>query len=1354
MATPEFAPDEYMVFEADQVLTNDHLNQLFNYLDQQNRWTRNKLLGIGIVCGLDIVQHTGVIEITKGCGVTSQGYLIVQELKQYTYCISYTAIDQPNDLPFTYPGDLPFYKPYCSGKRIYLLLTDSDRDALEPEIKGEALTISSATAGKILDDYTVVLFLEADETDLKNCDVFDCNNRGEKMKFQIRPLLVKKSELPGLKKATDHTPETKRSRSFQPVKQPQLLSGSFKGAATVNTILKAPEINLKRFNVPYSDLKTTDDIINAFARLVDDSMLIAVAGAYKFCYDEYSVLLSADGKSFDTLFNDLKTQRDNILKSYPVFIQYFYDFIDDLLKAYLEFRVKVSGLLSTCCPDENLFPLHLVLGEATANTKDFVKDPFRTSFIYSALFARQENEISESAFLLRRMQIMVSRFVMSTAEKNQKTSIKIIPGLYKQAWLSQRVIPYYYTIDEKGNELYKYWNYYKTVHGNAAFNLSYNAFLYNTNMVVTDPLLYDIERYNFFRIEGHIGLNYQSALQNILQQRKNYNLPFDVVAISADQLPAGTGILPQCNMQDLDTDFKLIISEFSCLVHTPFCFVTKLAFPPANKLAAAKPAADATQTFSQFKMQAAEKINVTQAVLQLSYKKGDFMRRYCAPKDGTIGGVYLNSLSNTGVFTNPVKLSNTNAGFSSYYYLFEFVDAVESLMQILVPSTLATLDVQTFLTVYKRFTNIAGLTIFTISQLVNDSIGNTENPIAILFKEIEMDILADEFAMPLFSCTDERLQTLMDEYKRRLQLYELQRSFFYYYNKRSGLEHKAGVPRSGTFVLVYHPSSLQFQRSFAIAETIMSPVLLDTGISQVESSLTDAKLFLEKKPQITPIKNTSKNSLKDVKAKAVKSGAKTAENKSAEASQSGVAADQPLESAINNITSLTTEALAGTTVLFETATVSEQKYLDQNTVTLIRNMANNLSGVTAENKKTILDFLLKAQVQFAPTKYSVADNVVIADFYVPYLCCSDCAPVAYVLPDITPPKTTVFDITPKEFLFDDAHNYAFTATPPVTGKGVQQVPFTDPAVANPGNLNLMTDAANILYLHPAMPELDKTTKATITYKTIPVELTILKPDAAFTISLLQGAAGQKQLKVEAANKDAGNYIWSVNGEETIFKNDPAKPGTPDPVDLDNIIKQLNAETWNISLTISYTRNNVTSEAVQSQQYSVEACVDFDTIKVNTEYGQNSNPVIKPGDKLFTTADKIIVSILNLRQVTGAVTFGLARVVAASPAFGTLQFLSLKSVNIGFDYSGIGFVPSVVEIKYLSQGGAVNFSVNGNDVMFQSIKEFPAQIKDIKISVTPDQPANINKGKITLSGPVTKFSIGGQEFAIDTVCAKV
>jgi hypothetical protein len=90
----------YIIFEPDQVLTNDHLNELFEYLDTQERLTRNKLIGIGIVCGLEIDYQTNSILISKGCGVTSKGYLIVQEETAYTQYISYTLPANPLYSPF------------------------------------------------------------------------------------------------------------------------------------------------------------------------------------------------------------------------------------------------------------------------------------------------------------------------------------------------------------------------------------------------------------------------------------------------------------------------------------------------------------------------------------------------------------------------------------------------------------------------------------------------------------------------------------------------------------------------------------------------------------------------------------------------------------------------------------------------------------------------------------------------------------------------------------------------------------------------------------------------------------------------------------------------------------------------------------------------------------------------------------------------------------------------------------------------------------------------------------------------------------------------------------------------------
>src|SRR6478736_257795 len=107
----------YPVFEADQVLTNNHLNNMLNYLEQQDRLTRIKLIGCGIVCGFQVAfQANDSITVSKGCGLTSQGYLITFCPTIFTHFISYPTKNFPDHLLFikqckddiVYPK--PFYK--------------------------------------------------------------------------------------------------------------------------------------------------------------------------------------------------------------------------------------------------------------------------------------------------------------------------------------------------------------------------------------------------------------------------------------------------------------------------------------------------------------------------------------------------------------------------------------------------------------------------------------------------------------------------------------------------------------------------------------------------------------------------------------------------------------------------------------------------------------------------------------------------------------------------------------------------------------------------------------------------------------------------------------------------------------------------------------------------------------------------------------------------------------------------------------------------------------------------------------------------------------------------------------------
>ena len=102
--------DHFPVFEANQVLTSGHLNDVFDYLDQQERETRSYLIGIGIVCGLEIALSGSTITVSKGCGVTSEGYLIVEP--DDVSLVAYRTYMLPTDLD---------YPPFKSGDNQYAL---------------------------------------------------------------------------------------------------------------------------------------------------------------------------------------------------------------------------------------------------------------------------------------------------------------------------------------------------------------------------------------------------------------------------------------------------------------------------------------------------------------------------------------------------------------------------------------------------------------------------------------------------------------------------------------------------------------------------------------------------------------------------------------------------------------------------------------------------------------------------------------------------------------------------------------------------------------------------------------------------------------------------------------------------------------------------------------------------------------------------------------------------------------------------------------------------------------------------------------------------------------------------------
>src|SRR5258708_22946380 len=171
-------PSVYPEYVADQVLTAHDLNESFKYLDEQGRMTRTNLIGIGIVCGLTIKTGTALfsITITKGVGVTSQGYLVSVPETTYTKFVSFDPVKDKIYDRFVSAGPPPS--------------KNFDLWELEQASVDDAADLSTLD----LSDKAVMLFVELLQVGNKNCDPNSCDDKGKHFEVTFRPLLITKTD--------------------------------------------------------------------------------------------------------------------------------------------------------------------------------------------------------------------------------------------------------------------------------------------------------------------------------------------------------------------------------------------------------------------------------------------------------------------------------------------------------------------------------------------------------------------------------------------------------------------------------------------------------------------------------------------------------------------------------------------------------------------------------------------------------------------------------------------------------------------------------------------------------------------------------------------------------------------------------------------------------------------------------------------------------------------------------------------------------------------------------------------------------------------------------------------------------
>ena len=527
----------YPVFEANQVLSSTHLNELFEYLDEQTRLTRANLVGIGIVCGLDVTfeQPLGPVHLSSGCGVTSQGYLVVEPVDlTLAYVRAYTL---PREL-----GYEPFMKPVGGAPTqfdLWELLPDDD----------EPGATSLANSGLLLDDKVVVLFVEQTKDRLRNCSPNNCNDRGAAVTSTVRRLLVDVADL-------DRAAEVANQPAPSPV-EPDLTER-----------LKLPDLRMPRVDVPNTGPVSSEGVLRAFQETFRrDGLAGRTAQALTALYEAFRPVIREPFD--DNPFLGFAARFDFLDKvptttSQVRFMQYYWDLFDDVLTAYDEVRWTGVDLLCACCPPESLFPRHLMAGALVPDLHGAADRRHR--FVRSPAVGDCGGRTHELLTLFGRLVALVDRFTESPPDRG----VRATPSQSGDAPLSAKAIPYYY--DQTGTPpVYQLWDPLKSTRGRANHNLGYRADDYTPAPppFVTDPLAFDLEPNDFLRIEGHLGKDVQTVLESLLALKKSHRLPIDVVALRTGTFDDGAEIdlgERRCRFRDLETLYATLAAEMTCFL--------------------------------------------------------------------------------------------------------------------------------------------------------------------------------------------------------------------------------------------------------------------------------------------------------------------------------------------------------------------------------------------------------------------------------------------------------------------------------------------------------------------------------------------------------------------------------------------------------------------------------------------------------------------------------------------------------------------------------------------------------------------------------------------------------------------
>ena len=470
-----FSLTSYPRFEDNQVLTKAHLNNMVDYLDQQNRLTRVATLGMGIVTGLEIANTSdNNLLIKQGCGLSSDGFILyVENDRVYNRFVEITvaqieqllAIDT-NVLSLEEEVDGPIFE----------LFLDADAPNFD--------TPTLAETGNY-EDKVVLFLLDCDDIRNDLC-IDDCDEKGVNRTFRHRVFLFHKDTAEKIisnnyGREGDINEYFAKKFDLEKIAIPRLgkLQPDQDGNFTANITGIVEYDNFQNY---YKSI-VTDLINNINLVLPHIPSLLQNVHVYR-----------GDSLSLEV---DLLENRVELDTLHRYEIQYYYDYLCDVAEACNELIEFGLDLVAATPSRIHLFEKHLWLGQPNlaAQNRIFnyirpILNIFRTPYVQPPIYNSNASSLKETMALYARLK----KLTEATAGTYQTPSfnniidssnINITPSASPDQAIGERTIPFYYTQD-----LYEIWNAKLSRLGKAHRQYANPPILTSGNPPFDDPLVY------------------------------------------------------------------------------------------------------------------------------------------------------------------------------------------------------------------------------------------------------------------------------------------------------------------------------------------------------------------------------------------------------------------------------------------------------------------------------------------------------------------------------------------------------------------------------------------------------------------------------------------------------------------------------------------------------------------------------------------------------------------------------------------------------------------------------------------------------------------------------------------------